>query len=156
LPQAEQWGDFVAVFRKAGGATLVRKGRITDHAPAINIHDDDVPAEAPLRRSSALMPDMLIADALRTDLAAAKQSNAMVSAERAEGRAELTAAQAEATAATAESVTLRHTLSSAEQRIAGLEHDLAICRHDLQTIQDSTCWRLTAGLRRLTILLRGR
>lgn len=37
-PKTERWADFVAVFRKAGGAPLGGRGRIADRVPAVNIH----------------------------------------------------------------------------------------------------------------------
>ncbi|HEY1410813.1 MAG TPA: hypothetical protein VGF36_01670, partial [Rhodopila sp.] len=144
------------VFRKAGGQPLIGKGRIADHAPAINIHDDDVPAEAPLRSESGYMPDMLIAETLRADLAAANKRVADLSAELVGAPAALTRARLEITAAQAEAAALRQHLHAAEQRVAALETDVAITRHDLASIQNSTIWRLTAGLRRFAVLLRGR
>ena len=45
LPKAERWSDFVAVFRKQGGPSLISAGRIADHAEAITSM-----APTPIRR----------------------------------------------------------------------------------------------------------
>lgn len=62
-PKTERWADFVAVFRKAGGAPLGGRGRIADRVPAVNIHG--VPGGVGME--SRLMPDMVIADTLTAE-----------------------------------------------------------------------------------------
>jgi SAM-dependent methyltransferase len=152
LPRAERWADFVAVFRKPGGPALTRTGRIADRAPSINVHDRAGVAEAPLRAESPRMTDMLVADEIRTELtqvadglrvelAAAWQTNATLSSDLA--------------AARTDGAALRRTLHAAEQRTAELGTALATIRDHHEAILNSTSWRLTAGLRRLVIFLRG-
>jgi SAM-dependent methyltransferase len=176
LPQAERWADFVAVFRKAGGAPLASKGRIADHAPAINIHHFDLPADAPLGAETDSMPDTTIAADLRADLAAANQNNTMLSADlgKVEQRATVLSADLATTAAELGSArrhidalatdlatnqetaaVLRQSLNTAEQRINGLGNTLADVRRELVAMENSTSWRMTAGLRWLMIRLRG-
>jgi hypothetical protein len=128
-------------------------------------------------------PDMHIATELRTELAAANQNNATLSSELAAANqnnatlsSDLTAAQqsnrtlsadlasarqhietlSAGLAATQErAVALLSHLKIAEQRTGDLEAALADVRRDLAAMQYSTSWRLTAGLRRLMIFLRG-
>ncbi len=142
LPQAERWADFVAVFRKAGGAPLTAKGRIADHAPAINIHHLDLPPDGPLGAETASMPDRTIAWILQEDLAAAQQDNATLSADLtaerrttetlstdlAAGSAELAIERqrnenlsAEVAANLHQAASLREQLAAAQQRIGDLE-----------------------------------
>ena len=191
LPQAERWADFVAVFRKAGGTPLASKGRISDHVPAINVHRLELSADEPLGGETESMPDTTIAANLSTELAAAKQDNAMLSADLAgaeqintslsadlaaarQGNATLSAYLTTAEAdlgnsrqhndalsaelkATQEAAGgLRRDLNSAGQRIGDLENALADLRRDLAAIENSTSWRMTAGLRWLKIRLRGK
>jgi SAM-dependent methyltransferase len=84
-PRAERWADFVAVFRKAGGAPWVGKGRISDHVPAVNIHAPP----GPLGMESRLMPDMVIVDTLTAERDVARQRTATLSDEVAVLRAAL-------------------------------------------------------------------
>jgi hypothetical protein len=170
LPQAERWADFVAVFRKAGGAPVIRKGRIADYVGAINIHDLDQPEGAPLGAETQSMPDATIASDLEAELDAVNQRNAVLSADLAEARqtnetvsGELAAMQrhnealsADLTAKRADVAALRRHLSAAEQRIGDLTGTLADVTRDLLAVHNSTSWRLTASLRRVVILLRGR
>ena len=175
LPQAEGWADFVAVFRKAGGAPLVSKGRIADHAPAINIHRPDLAADAPLGAETKSMPDNTIAENLRADLATARQNNTMLSTDLAKAEQSATMLSADLTTAAAElssarqridalatdlatiqkaAAGLRQSLNTAEQRTNSLENTLAGVRRDLAAMENSTSWRMTAGLRWLMIRLR--
>jgi hypothetical protein len=82
-----------------------------------------------------------VADGLRAELAAAREANATLSSD-------LMATRTEAAA-------LRRTLQAAEQRTTEVETALATIQQDHHAILNSTSWRLTAGLRRLAILLRG-
>jgi O-antigen biosynthesis protein len=113
--------------------------------------------------------DMLIAADLRTELAEAEESNAVLCAERAAAEqrnaalsAELAAAahcngtlSAELEATRAEADGLRRTLGALERRIGELETTSTVVRQELAGIQASTSWRLTAGLRRVMIAVRG-
>ena len=176
LPQAERWADFVAVFRKAGGAPLASKGRIADHAPAINVHRLDLPADALLGAETQSMPDTTIAADLRADLAAVKQNNTMLSADLAKAEQRATALSADLTTTAADlssarqridvlatdlattqetAAMLRQSLNLAEQQIISLENTLAHVRRDRAAMENSTSWRMTAGLRWLMIRLRG-
>jgi SAM-dependent methyltransferase len=159
LPQAERWADFVAVFRKAGGAPLIRRGRIADHASGINIHDCDYPDGAPLNAKS--MPDATIARELRAELAASIRSHAVLTDEIASVTRDnetlsrhLAAARARNEALAAEAAASRQSLDTAGQRIGELEQALANLQLDLLTMRNSRSWRLTEGLRRLNTLLR--
>jgi hypothetical protein len=121
--------------------------------------------------------DMLIADDLRTELAEAGQRNATLSAAcaAAEQRhaalaAELAAATqsnaalvrsnvalaAELEATSGEAAELRRSLDLLERRIGEVESSSAAVRQELAGMQASTSWRLTAGLRRVMIAVRGR
>jgi O-antigen biosynthesis protein len=80
--------------------------------------------------------------ALSTELAAAAECNATLVTD-------LEATQAEAAA-------LRGTLGMLERRIGELENTSAVVRQELAGIQASTSWRLTSGLRRVVIAVRGR
>jgi SAM-dependent methyltransferase len=162
-PQKEHWADFVAVFRKSGGPALTRKGRIADHARAINIHD----GEGPLHAETASMPDMTIAADLRTELTTARDLGAALSADLAVTRehlqhrnetlaADLTVMRqrndtlsADLSATQETLVTLRQHLATAQTRIAAIEHALDV-------VQSSRSWRLTAGLRWIAARLRRR
>ena len=178
IPQSEKWGDFVAVFRKAGGAPLVRQGCIADHTPAFNIHDQNAPPEAPLRAESVSMPDMLIGEAIQAERDAARRDNAAL-------RDEVAALRSEAATLHTDAATLRATLAATEQQLAATEQqlaatieaarkqvadltadaeariaafaaDLAGARRDLDAMQSSSSWRLTAPVRRLVTAVRGR
>jgi SAM-dependent methyltransferase len=120
---------------------------------------------------------------LSAELVAAGESNATLSANLATASADLdgsrrhndalsaeletTSAKLETTLAglettSAELVTtqaaaagLRRDLSGAELRIEDLEIALASVRRDIAAMQNSTSWRMTGGLRRLMIGLRG-
>lgn len=176
LPQAERWADFVAVFRKAGGAPLTSKGRIADHAPAINIHRLDLPVDAPLEAEIESMPDTTIAADLRAELAAANQNNTMLSTDLAKAEQHAIALSADLATTAADlsnarrhiealatdlattqetAAVLRQSLNTAEQRINGLENTVASIRRSLTAMENSTSWRITAGLRWLVIRLRG-
>ncbi|HEY4044365.1 MAG TPA: methyltransferase domain-containing protein [Rhodopila sp.] len=176
LPQAERWADFVAVFRKAGGGPLTARGRIADHVPAINIHHRDRPSEAPLGSETESMPDTTIARSLETELAAASHAAAKMSADRAAAQQANTKLSADLAASGADLAAARQTVyalsadlaasheqtaalvrnvDAADHRISDLEQALANAERALRAVENSTSWRLTAGLRRLTILLRG-
>jgi hypothetical protein len=119
--------------------------------------------------SGEITPDMLIAADLRTELAEAEQRNAVLSAERATAEqrndtlsAKLAAAaqcngtlSADLEAAQTEAAALRQTLSLLENRIGELETTSTVVRMELSGMQASTSWRLTAGLRRVMIAVRG-
>ncbi len=177
LPQAERWADFVAVFRKAGGTPLASKGRISDHVPAINVHHRELSAGEPLGGETESMPDATILANLSTELAAAKedtttlstnlaaarQGNTTLSAHLATAEADLgnsrrhnDALSAELEAAQKAAGGLRRDLNNAGQRIGDLENALADLRRDLAAMENSTSWRMTAGLRWLMIRLRGK
>jgi SAM-dependent methyltransferase len=163
-PKTERWADFVAVFRRAGGPPLVRKGRIADHVPCINIHDLGMTADAPLQAESADMPDMRLQTDLGRelaefrvttgeDLAAAAQREAMLSEEFAASRRMLSD---ELAASRSESDRLRQKLGEMQTHMGELEAKFADAREELSAMQNSASWRVTAGPRRLMLALRGR
>jgi hypothetical protein len=170
LPQAERWADFVAVFRKAGGAPPTRKGRIADYVGAINTQGLGQSEGAPPGAETQSMPDATRASDLEAERNAVNQRNAMLSADLAVARqtnetlsADLAAVQrhnealsADLTATRVEVAALRRRLSTAEQRIGDLMATLADVTRDLLAVHNSTSWRLTASVRRVVILLRGR
>jgi SAM-dependent methyltransferase len=53
------WADFVAVFRKSTDRPLIRKGRIADHTPAINVYDGACSTGFEVHRESEATFDML-------------------------------------------------------------------------------------------------
>ncbi|MDO9708318.1 methyltransferase domain-containing protein [Paracraurococcus lichenis] len=61
----EGWCDFVAVFRKAGPGALQRRGRIADHAPAVNILDGGEGGPPRREAERAETDEMLAIAALR-------------------------------------------------------------------------------------------
>ncbi len=175
-PKVERWADFVAVFRKAGGKPLVRKGRIAGLAAAFNIRDIDMAADAPLQAESDTMPDTRIALDLRAELVASARHNAVVSADLAaaakridalsvqladaeqSGAAlyqDLAASSEDLAASRAESYALQQNLLGSQMRIAELECGIAAVRQQLEMMRTSASWRITAGLRWLTIAVRG-
>jgi SAM-dependent methyltransferase len=163
LPKAERWADFVAVFRKSGGTPLTRKGRIADHAAGINVHDRDRPTADPLGAQSGSMPDTMIANTLRADVAAATAANETLTAALASANqtaealsADLTAARQSNDALTTDLAAARTEAALLQQTRGALEHSLAAVQQDLLAMRNSTSWRLTAGPRRLASLLRGR
>ena len=110
LPKAEHWADFVAVFRKSGGAPLIRKGRIADHVSAINVHNLGMRPGGKLEAERKNMPDMTIAMNLRFELAARETEVAVAAQSNAALSRDVLAAQAEAAA-------LRRDLDQAEGRL---------------------------------------
>ena len=180
-PMNEKWADFVAVFRKLGGGELVRGGRIADRTRAINIHDRGRPPDAPLEAETPYMPDMQIALELETALID-QQANAKatLSVREAEWRQALIVRETELEAGAQREVMLARELSAARAaaaaiaekmgrerqalagRIAELEGvvadstaQLSIARQTVDTIYKSTSWRATAGLRWLSLSVRG-
>jgi hypothetical protein len=179
-------GGFRGGVPQGGGTPLASKGRISDHVPAINVHRLELSAGEPLGGETESMPDatvaanlgteldnaMLSADlagaeqintALSIDLAAARQGNTTLSAHLATAEADLgnsrrhnDALSAELEAIHEAASGLRRDLDSAGQRISGLENALADLRQDLAAMENSTSWRMTAGLRWLMIRLRGK
>ncbi len=100
---------------------------------------------------------------LSTDLAAARQGNTTPSAYLATAEADLgnsrrhnDALSAELEATQEEAGGLRRDLNSAGQRIGDLEAAFADLTRDLAALENSTSWRMTAGLRWLMIRLRGK
>jgi hypothetical protein len=65
------------------------------------------------------------------------------------------ALSADLEATQAEAVTLRNSFSAVEHRVEQLETVATQSRKQLADIQASTSWRLTSGLRRLMIVVRG-
>ena len=145
LPQEEKWADFVAVFRKAGGPAPTAKGRIADHAAAVNIHRSG----APLAAESDDMPDAIVAGKLRSDLAESRNAAAALVAD-------LESAQQSAEAARLSNESLTATLAASQAEAAALQQRLGEAIRDLRAIEASTSWRLTAGLRWLRTHMGGR
>ena len=152
LPQAERWADFVAVFRKAGGPALVSKGRIADHVPALNVHT----GTGTLQKQARVMPDMAIADTLRTELSAAQKRNETLSADAVSLTGKATSLSDEVQRLSGEIQNLsadKHALASQvhslSSKVETLAAALAQSRKDLLAIQTSTFWRATAPLRRI-------
>jgi O-antigen biosynthesis protein len=87
--------------------------------------------------------------ALSAELAAADQSNAALTRSNAALAVEFEATQGEATE-------LRRTLGILERRIGEVESTSEAIRQELAGIRSSTSWRLTGGLRRVVIAVRGR
>ncbi len=169
-PRAERWADFVAVFRRHADTPLLRRGRIADHVPAINIYDAETAPGARLRAQAAQMPDQQIAIDLRNELSAAARIRSDLAA-RLAGMTERNTALADDLAAALranadlladlsiernETAMLRHNLKAAQRRT----HELRDAHDDLdwqlQAIRNSTSWRMTAIPRRLMARLRGR
>jgi SAM-dependent methyltransferase len=162
-PQVEGWADFVAVFRKTGGEPITGRGRIVDHVPAINIQDFGTPAGAPLRAETEIMPPMQIEIELRSQLAKAKERNTELGLNLNELALNMNALGKE-NAILAEDLVSKRTeieiatraLIKTEKRADDLADDLAQVRWELASIQNSTSWRMTAGLRWLAKTIRGR
>lgn len=145
-PQAERWADFVAVFRKAGGPPLAARGRIADRVPAINIH---APPADELAASVRLMPDMVIADALRLERDAVLRSNETLLEELQNLSGGIGAVSTTITAFSSQ-------VDALSGEVTFLRTALADARQQLNAIQTSTFWRLTAPLRCIARQLRGR
>jgi hypothetical protein len=158
-PQAERWADFVAVFRKAGGQPLAGRGRIADHVPALNVHTQ---ADG-LLNQARVMPDMAIADTLRSEVAAAHQRNETLAATATSLSDEVASLSQDVHRLNADDQTLTYQKAalwdefrSLSSKTEALAAELAESRRDLATIQSSTFWRATAPLRRLIQATRGR
>lgn len=148
-PRAERWADFVAVFRKASPIPLERKGRIADHAEAINIYDLETKPGAPLRGETEAMPDTAIAQDLRVDLAAAETTLADTRQSLGAAEQKLATADQGRIVAETELSALREDLVERDQQIVKLQADLARAAQEQQQITSSLSWRLTMPLRRL-------
>lgn len=83
---------------------------------------------APLRAESRSMPDMLLAEDLRAQLDAATRDNAI----------------------------LQSKVAATQSQAAALQAALSDARHEVAKMQNSTSWRLTIPLRRLTSAMRRR
>lgn len=103
-------------------------------------------------RNEALSAELVAAtqrnDSLAADCVEAEKRNGALSAELATVAQCNVTLSANLAGAIAEAATLRQSLTTAEQISDGVSRELA-------AIQNSTSWRLTAGLRRLIIRLRG-
>ena len=86
---------------------------------------------------------------------AVKQRNLALSAELSEAMQRSVALCAQLDTAQAEAADLRSSFSAVEQRIKALECIGAQSAKQLADMQASTSWRLTAGLRRLMVVVRG-
>lgn len=177
-PKNDGWADFVAVFRKAGEGEQVRRGRIADRTRAINIHDHGMRLGASLEAETPYMPDMRNALELERALAdrnaeleaAATARTAELETARTSGEAQIKAAahqnamlSTELSEARARHEQLGREVQASAARIAELENSvaetkaqLAAARKTIETIYQSTSWRMTDGLRRLVALGRGR
>jgi SAM-dependent methyltransferase len=142
-PQRERWADFVAVFRKLGGAPLRRKGRIATHASGLNVHDITEPM---LRETGAGPPDPPVAHDHHAAAATPAESHVPISGEY---------AAAAVAAARQEAAALRTDVATRERRIRDLTHALGAAREEISTLRNSRWWRLTAAPRRLFSALRG-
>ena len=152
-PETERWADFVAVFRKAGGPPLIRKGRIADRVACINIHDLGMAADAPLQAENADMPDMQLQTDLRRELAELRAATVDDMAAAAHRDATLSE---ELAAIRTEANGLRQKLDEMGRRTGELEAECADTGEELRAMQNSVSWPLTAGPRRLMQALRGR
>lgn len=141
-PQSECWADFVAVFRKLGGAPLRRKGCIAAHASGLNVHDISEPVSL---EAGDRPPDAPIALDHHAAWAAPADSQAPMS----EGSATAVAA------ARQEAAALRADVASRERRIRDLDHALGLAREEIAALRNSRWWRLTATPRRMLAALRG-
>jgi SAM-dependent methyltransferase len=156
LPKEDGWADFVAVFRKTGGPSLVRKGRIADRTQAINIYDLEMQVGTQLQAETLRMPDTEIAAGLAAELAARKVDLEAAMHSNTTLLADLSIARADA-------AKLSEKLHGAALRIAELEKAQAeaieqqvIGMRNIEAVQATTLWRMTAPLRWLVIAVRGR
>ena len=92
---------------------------------------------------------------LSADCEAAEQRNVALGAALAEAVQRGATLSVDLDATRAEAVSLHRSFSAVEQRIEQLESTIAESRKQLADLQASTSWRLTSGLRRLMIVVRG-
>jgi SAM-dependent methyltransferase len=142
-PDEASWADFVAVFRRAGGPPLQRRGRIAEHTQASNIHDLGMPVGAALLAETQLMPEMRAADIAR---AALKERDAEVAALAAEVRLQGKALQA----TRQDVIALQARLVQAEAERRAAEAAQAEATAALRAVWASTSWLATAWLRHLS------
>lgn len=92
---------------------------------------------------------------LSADRDAAEQCSIALSAELAEAAQRSVTLSADLEATRAEAVALHRGISAVVQRAEQLESVAVLSRKQLADMQASTSWRLTSGLRRLMVVLRG-
>ena len=155
-PQDQQWADFVAVFRKAGGGVLSRRGRIADRVSATNIYDIGMRPGAELDAETETMPDMRTAASLRTNLSISEQRNESLSADVAAVLQRNAMLSDDLAAARDLAAGLREAVRVADLRTKQIAEDLAQAHWQLDGIRNSTSWRMTAGLRQVMRAVRGR
>jgi SAM-dependent methyltransferase len=139
-PQTDIWVDFVAVFRKMGGTTPDRIGRIADRTKALNIYDTGMPLGSSLEAESRLMPDMQIQANLKTELQ--------------DCQTRLDAVTHSAMTQIADAAAPRAALHDATAQVGDLQAALAAATEQLAAMRASRSWRLTAGLRRIAAYIR--
>lgn len=133
-PAAEGWADFIAVFRKAGGPPLQRKGRIADQTMAANIHDIALADPMAVEKESGATWDMLANAELAERLERSKAALASAGSEVAEIRAAIDA--------------LDQRVIEMDTARARAEGELARANGELAQIKGSTAWRVLAPVLR--------
>lgn len=142
-PEAEGWADFIAVFRKAGGQPLQRKGRIADHAAAANIHDITLDPMAVEKESSATW-DMLAQADLAEQLERDEGALAAARAEAAEIRAAIDRLEQRLTEIDTARARAEGELARTEGQLGLVQGELAHANGELARIKGSTAWRFLA------------
>lgn len=149
-PHGSGWADFVAVFQKRGHS-LVRKGRMADSVPSMNVHDFESPE---LLAVSDITYDMILAEDLRVALAASDRAR-LISAEQAAAMKERAAALETTKTALALS---EHERNVAAERIAALEAHVAslaathvALASEFERFRNSTGGKIARFVQRFTV-----
>ncbi|WP_428489739.1 CmcI family methyltransferase [Rhodopila sp.] len=155
-PKQDGWADFIAVFRKSGDSGLRRAGRIAEHTRASNVYDIELKCEGALQAETEHMPDMLIAEGLRADLAAVEAAQQEAMRRTSMLSAELSTAQSEANALGRKVRMTAERIAELESALADAGAQLSAAKDAIHTIWNSTSWRVTAGLRWLGRRMHGK
>ncbi|MFE0758442.1 methyltransferase domain-containing protein [Inquilinus sp. NPDC058860] len=148
-PRDEGWADFVAVFRKPSARPLARRGRIADRGHAMNIHDGARRTGPEIEKERAATFDMLAAADLAARLAQAEAATREAEGGIAEQRAENSALREKIAALAAR-------LGAREAELADLSEARRRLEKELGKIRASASWRMTAPVRSVSALLKGR
>src|SRR5262249_51512824 len=125
-PGADGWGALVAVFRKASTEPLRRAGRIADQTAAINISDGSAQPGTELEVERPETHDMVEMTRLR---------EALVRAE---------------TTPDPELAVLRKQVAELGAEIADLDRARVSAETALREVRESTSWRITQPMRRIS------
>lgn len=138
-PQDSSWADFVAVFRKGSDQPFLRRGRIADHSPSMNIYDCARPNPMQLEAESGPTWEMLETAEIRAQLAQQEAQTAQATAELANARAQSADTQSKLAA-------LEAKVQALESQAQHLAQARAAADSRLKEIESSRAWRMLSPL----------